>query len=95
MVACSPGFDKIQNKICLNAGLFTKNDIIPCPIDDECRFTQDIKEFEGIYVEDTDKPIINILKSMKRILNFHNISEYIPVFTHKPLISRTCSCWFI
>ncbi|QMU99573.1 isoleucine--tRNA ligase [Borrelia sp. A-FGy1] len=74
----------------------TKVDIIN-PIDAECRFTKEVKDFEGLFVKDADKKIIEQLKSMNLIFKRENFLHRYPFCyrTNTPLIYRPVSSWFV
>ncbi|ASQ29553.1 isoleucine--tRNA ligase [Borrelia miyamotoi] len=74
----------------------TKTDIIT-PIDDECRFTNEVKDFEGLFVKDADNKIIEKLKSMNLLFKRENIIHRYPFCyrTNSPLIYRPISSWFV
>ncbi|AWG43178.1 isoleucine--tRNA ligase [Candidatus Borreliella tachyglossi] len=74
----------------------TKVDIIT-PIDAECRFTHEVKDFEGLFVKDADKQIIEKLKSMNVLFKRENFLHRYPFCyrTNSPLIYRPISSWFV
>ncbi|AYE36679.1 isoleucine--tRNA ligase [Borrelia turcica IST7] len=74
----------------------TKVDIVT-PIDAECRFTDEVKDFEGLFVKDADKKIIEQLKSMNLIFKRENFLHRYPFCyrTNSPLIYRPVSSWFV
>ncbi|AHH08807.1 isoleucine--tRNA ligase [Borrelia anserina] len=74
----------------------TKTDI-KIPIDAECRFTNEIKDFEGLFVKDADNKIIEKLKSMNLLFKRENFLHRYPFCyrTNSPLIYRPISSWFV
>ena len=70
---------------------------IICPIDENCNFTSDVKDFEGIYVQDTNKEIIKILEASQNIIKKENIRHSYPHCWRDdtPLIYRVVSTWFM
>ncbi|AEV28343.1 isoleucyl-tRNA synthetase [Sphaerochaeta pleomorpha str. Grapes] len=70
---------------------------VVCPIDDECRFTSEVPDFQGRFVKDTDKDIIAWLKEHGLLVKRENYLHSYPFCyrTHKPLIYRAMSCWFV
>ncbi|WKC58367.1 isoleucine--tRNA ligase [Borrelia sp. P9F1] len=74
----------------------TKVDIVT-PMDSECRFTNEVKDFEGLFVKDADKRIIDKLKSMNLIFKRENFLHRYPFCyrTNSPLIYRPISSWFV
>ncbi|ANF34278.1 isoleucine--tRNA ligase [Borrelia turicatae] len=74
----------------------TKTDMIT-PIDAECRFTNEVKDFEGLFVKDADNKIIEKLKSMNLLFKRENFLHRYPFCyrTNSPLIYRPISSWFV
>ncbi|AHE63143.1 isoleucine--tRNA ligase [Borrelia parkeri] len=74
----------------------TKTDMIT-PIDAECRFTNEVKDFEGLFVKDADNKIIEKLKSMNLLFKRENFLHRYPFCyrTNLPLIYRPISSWFV
>lgn len=70
---------------------------VKCPIDDECRFTDEISDYTGRYVKDCDKDIINRLKEEGKLVKR---DQYLHSYPHcwrckSPLIYRAVSSWFV
>ncbi|AHH03856.1 Isoleucyl-tRNA synthetase [Borrelia nietonii YOR] len=74
----------------------TKTDMIT-PIDAECKFTNEVKDFEGLFVKDADNKIIEKLKSMNLLFKRENFLHRYPFCyrTNSPLIYRPISSWFV
>ena len=70
---------------------------VVCPIDEECRFTSEVPEYEGMFVKDADKPIIQRLKEEGKLVKRENYLHSYPFCyrTGMPLIYRAMSCWFV
>lgn len=70
---------------------------VVCPIDDECRFTSEVPEWEGLFVKDADKSIIQTLKERGQLVKRENYLHSYPFCyrTGMPLIYRAMSCWFV
>lgn len=80
----------------------TMKDKIPqcpvvCPVDEECRFTDPVTPWKGVFVKDADKPIIEWLKENGKLVKRENYLHSYPFCyrTGKPLIYRAMSCWFV
>ncbi|NGX60262.1 MAG: hypothetical protein KR126chlam3_01432, partial [Chlamydiae bacterium] len=78
--------------ICTAAGIE-----IVCPIDQNGKFTDEIPEFEGEFVKDADKPIIQKLKSQKRVFRHSQVRHRYPFCwrSDTPLIYRAVRTWFV
>lgn len=61
IVHCAPGFGEDDFRICVQLKVI-QPDNPPCPLDDNGKFTKEIKEYAGVYVKDADKVIIDSLK---------------------------------
>jgi isoleucyl-tRNA synthetase len=70
---------------------------VVCPIDAECRFTEEVPDYKGIFVKDADKDIIRRLKEEGKLIRRENYKHQYPFCyrTKKPLIYRAVSCWFV
>ena len=78
--------------------LFRDDDIaIDMPLDAECRFTAMMPEYEGLFVKDADARIIADLKERRAIVRHERHRHSYPMCyrTHKPLIYRAISSWFV
>ena len=47
----APAFGEDDNRIAVEHGIVTKEEMPPCPIDDSGRFTKEVPLFEGQYVK--------------------------------------------
>jgi isoleucyl-tRNA synthetase len=68
-----------------------------CPIDAECRFTNEVPDYEGRFVKDCDSDIMRRLKDEGRLVHR---STYQHSYPHcwrceSPLIYRAISTWFV
>ena len=71
------------NIICKKVGL-----PVLCPINAECKFTNDVPDYEGMFVKDTDKLIIQRLKKEGKLVKYEQYLHNYPFCyrTKKPLI---------
>lgn len=92
IVHCAPGFGEDDNALCKAAGLPEV-----CPIDAECRFTDEIPDYAGRAVKETDKDIIQRLKDEGKLVRRDQIRHSYPHCWRDdgPLIYRTISTWFV
>ncbi len=92
IVHTAPGFGEEDYAAMKNTGV-----PIVCPIDAECKFTDEIPEYEGLFVKDADKAIIKRLKEEGKLVKRENYKHSYPFCyrTKKPLIYRAISCWFV
>jgi isoleucyl-tRNA synthetase len=92
IVHTAPGFGEEDYEAMKGTGV-----PVVCPIDAECRFTDEVPDYKGIFVKDADKPIIQRLKEEGKLVRRENYKHQYPFCyrTKKPLIYRAVSCWFV
>lgn len=92
IVHTAPGFGEDDYQVLKHTGI-----PVVCPIDAECRFTDEVPEWKGLFVKDADKSIIEWLNNERKIVKNQKIVHSYPFCyrTHKPLIYRALSCWFV
>ena len=92
IVHTAPGFGEDDYKVLRGTGIPTV-----CPIDEECKFTDEVPDWKGIFVKDADKSIIEWLKKNGKLVKKENYLHAYPFCwrTGAPLIYRAMSCWFV
>ena len=92
IVHMAPAFGEDDFALCQKFGIE-----LVCPIDVNCNFTHEVKDFEGIFVKDADKEIIRRLKGEGRVFQHTTIRHRYPYCwrTDKPLIYRAVTTWFV
>eukprot|EP01128_Nolandella_sp_AFSM9_P000140 TRINITY_DN1022_c0_g1_i1.p1 TRINITY_DN1022_c0_g1~~TRINITY_DN1022_c0_g1_i1.p1 ORF type:complete len:1101 (+),score=353.70 TRINITY_DN1022_c0_g1_i1:405-3305(+) len=92
----APAFGEDDYRVCLAAKVIEKT-VLPCPVDADGNFTEEVTDFKGMFIKDADKPIIKMLKAKKRIVNVANIRHSYPFCwrSETPLIYRTIPSWFV
>ncbi len=92
IVHIAPGFGEDDYNVLKHTGL-----PIVLPIDDECRFTEEVPEYAGSFVKDADKAIIRRLKEEGKLVKRDNYVHPYPFCyrTGAPLIYRAVSSWFV
>jgi len=93
----APYFGADDYRICLEAGIITKDQDMICPIDYNGKFVEPVKDFLGKYVKDADKPICANLKARGRLIHSGTIKHSYPFCwrSDTPLIYRAIPSWFI
>jgi isoleucyl-tRNA synthetase len=68
-----------------------------CPIDGECQFTAEVPDYQGRFVKDCDKDIINRLKEEGKLVKRDQILHPYPHCwrCESPLIYRAVGSWFV
>ena len=92
IVHTAPGFGEDDYNVLKGTGI-----PVICPIDDECKFTSEVKDYEGIFVKDADKQIIQRLREEGKLVKRENYLHSYPFCwrTGSPLIYRAMDCWFV
>lgn len=92
IVHTAPGFGEDDYQVLKGTGI-----PIVCPIDDDCRFTEEVDLWEGVFVKDADASIVKWLKENGKLVKRENYLHSYPFCyrTHKPLIYRAMACWYV
>jgi len=92
LVHCAPGHGKTDNELGKHYSLPEVS-----PLDDECRFTDEVGKFKGRFVKEADKDIIDELRSTGRLLYSSQIEHSYPLCWRckNPLIYRMSNQWFL
>jgi isoleucyl-tRNA synthetase len=94
----APFFGEDDHRVCLANGVINKDTgPVVCPIDAQCRFTEEVKHFQGQNVKDADKAIIKYLKEAKRLVHQSKKKHSYPFCwrSDTPIIYRAVQCWFV
>lgn len=93
----APYFGEDDYRVCLAAGIITRDQEIICPLDASGRFTKPVKDFVGQYVKDADKNIIANLKARNRLLQSGQVKHSYPFCwrSETPLIYKAVPSWFV
>jgi len=97
IVHCAPAFGEEDYKVCMAHGVVRRGEKLPCPIDANGRFTNEVPDFEGRNVKDADKDIIKVLKEKGRILRSDPYRHSYPFCwrSDTPLIYRAVPGTFV
>jgi len=92
IVHTAPGFGEDDYRVMKNSGV-----PVVCPIDAECRFTDEVPDFVGQFVKDADKAIIQRLRDEGKLVKRDTILHSYPhcYRSGSPLIYRAVSSWFV
>ena len=92
IVHTAPGFGEDDYRILKGSGV-----PVICPLDAECRFTSEVKDYAGMFVKDADKAIIDRLKAEGKLLRRDQILHSYPHCWRcdHPLIYRAVNSWFV
>ncbi|KAL1117840.1 hypothetical protein AAG570_004155 [Ranatra chinensis] len=93
----APYFGEDDHRVCLGAGVITKDQDPVCPVDASGKFTAPVTDFLGQYVKDADKEIIKYLKKEGRLFSASTVKHSYPFCwrSDTPLIYKAVPSWFI
>ena len=92
IVHIAPSFGEEDNKVFRGSGVPNVQ-----PVDAECKFTSEVKDYQGRFVKDCDSDIIQRLKQEGKIVKKE---QHLHSYPHcwrcsSPLIYRGISSWFV
>ena len=96
IVHLAPAFGEIDYDVCVLNKLVTSQSVIDyCVIDDSGCYT--VKTFQGKFIFDCNKEIIQYLKDQHKLLKIQEITHSYPFSprTHEPLIYKICDSYFV
>jgi len=68
IVHTAPGFGEEDYEVLRGTGIPTV-----CPIDEECKFTDEVPDYKGLFVKDSDKLIMERLKKEGKLIKREQI----------------------
>ena len=92
IVHIAPAFGEEDNKVFRGSGVPNVQ-----PIDAECKFTQEVSDWAGIFVKDADKDIMDRLKKEGKLVKRETVNHQYPHCWRcgSPLIYRGVGSWFV
>ena len=92
IVHTAPGFGEDDHEVLRGTGVPTV-----CPIDAECKFTDEVPDYKGRFVKDCDKDIMDRLKAEGKLVRREQILHAYPHCwrCEHPLIYRAIGSWFV
>lgn len=94
----APAFGEDDYRVCTTHGIINKDDgRLPCPVDANGNFSDEVPDFKGIYVKKADDAICAYLKSKGKLVNKASITHSYPFCwrSDTPLIYRAVPSWFV
>ncbi len=92
IVHTAPGFGEDDQRVLKGSGIPTI-----CPVDAECKFTDEVADYKGIFVKDADKAIMERLKAEGKLVKRDQTLHAYPHCWRcgSPLIYRAVGSWFV
>lgn len=93
VVHIAPAFGEDDNRVMREAHIKA----VVCPVDDAGRFTKEVTDFNGVYVKDTDKTIIKMLKDQGKLYDQSVLVHSYPFCPRSdtPLIYKAIPSWYV
>ncbi|KAI4216243.1 MAG: hypothetical protein LQ351_001253 [Letrouitia transgressa] len=93
----APAYGEEDYKVAMEAGVISDKRLPPNPVDDQGRFTPEVRDFAGQHVKVADKAIIKHLKEKGRLIVDSQIMHSYPFCwrSDTPLIYRAVPAWFV
>lgn len=93
----APAFGEDDYRVCLAHGVIQKGGDIPCPVDSNGVFTDQVPVVAGKHVKAADDTLIQILKDAKRLVQKDVLLHSYPFCwrSDTPLIYKAVPSWFI
>ena len=93
----APAFGEDDYRVCLAHGVIEKGAELPCPVDSNGLFTEQVPPVKGIHVKEADATLIDILKETKRLVQKDNLDHSYPFCwrSDTPLIYKAVPSWFV
>jgi len=93
----APAFGEDDMRVCLATGIIKRGGVLPCPVDADGCFTEEVVDFAGKHVKDADKLIIARLKTQGAIINSGTLEHSYPFCPRSdtPLIYKAVPSWFV
>jgi isoleucyl-tRNA synthetase len=92
IVHTAPGFGEDDERVLRGTGV-----PVICPVDAECRFTEEVADYQGLFVKDADRPIMERLKAEGKLVKKEQILHAYPHCWRcgSPLVYRAVGSWFV
>jgi isoleucyl-tRNA synthetase len=92
IVHMAPAFGEADFFICQREGIEPV-----CPVDQNGRYTEEVLDYQGMFVKDADKEIIKRLKAEKRVVHHTQVRHRYPFCwrSDTPLIYKAVRTWFV
>ncbi|XVF59729.1 hypothetical protein PTKIN_Ptkin07bG0299100 [Pterospermum kingtungense] len=97
IVHCAPAFGEDDYRVCIVNQIINKGENLIVAVDDDGCFTGKITDFNGRYVKDADKDIIDAVKGKGRLVKLGTFTHSYPFCwrSDTPLIYRAVPSWFV
>jgi len=93
----APAFGEDDYRVCLKFGVIEKGEGIPCPVDVNGEFTEEVPDVKGVHVKKADDILIKMVKEAGRLVQKDNLDHQYPFCwrSDTPLIYKAVPSWFV
>ena len=93
----APAFGEDDYRVCLKHGVIQKGKDLPCPVDGNGLFTDQVPEVKGVHVKEADKTLIEMLKAKGNLVQKDSLDHSYPFCwrSNTPLIYKAVPSWFV
>eukprot|EP00980_Cylindrotheca_fusiformis_P008117 scaffold1727_cov133-Cylindrotheca_fusiformis.AAC.20 len=93
----APAFGEDDFRVCLAKGVIEKGASIPCPVDSNGMFTDEVPPVKGEHVKAADNKLIGLIKDNGRLVQKDSLFHSYPFCwrSDTPLIYKTVPSWFV
>lgn len=93
----APAFGEDDYRVCLAHNVIVKGGDLPCPVDGNGLFTDQVPEVKGIHVKKADETLITLLKEKGRLVQKDILEHSYPFCwrSDTPLIYKAVPSWFV
>jgi len=93
----APAFGEDDYRVCLAHGVIQKGKDLPCPVDSNGQFTDQVPPVKGKHVKEADATLIKLLKESGRLVQKDNLDHSYPFCwrSDTPLIYKAVPSWFV
>eukprot|EP01082_Thalassiosira_pseudonana_P006276 g6187.t1 g6187 contig20:1028809-1031953(-) len=93
----APAFGEDDYRVCLAHKVIEKGNDLPCPVDSNGMFTEQVPEVKGLHVKKADDNLIKLIKDKGRLVQKDNLDHSYPFCwrSDTPLIYKAVPSWFI
>jgi len=93
----APAFGEDDYRVCISHGLVVKGGAMPCPVDDDGNFTNEVPFVKGVHVKAADDTLIHMIKESGRLVQKDVLLHSYPFCwrSETPLIYKAVKAWFV
>jgi len=93
----APAFGEDDYRVCLAHGVIQKGKDLPCPVDSNGMFTEQVPEVKGLHVKKGDDTLIALIKDKGRMVHKDQLQHSYPFCwrSDTPLIYKAVPSWFV